>query len=144
MPTHRSPLALILGLAVAIAACSGGAASTAPSPAASSAVAPSSAAPAASDGPASPEEAAELVLASDPLFAGFGPKDPDVIGQCCWHEVTETSDGYRVLIHAGWGDCPSGCIEKHEWTFDVSRSGEVTLVEESGDPVPADGIPGGA
>jgi hypothetical protein len=147
MPTsNRLLLPLVLGLALITSGCAGAAAPGSPSasaaasqPAAS--VAPSAAASVA--GPTTPEDAAALVVAQEPLFAGFGPKDADAIGQCCWHEVTQTSDGYRVLVHAGWGDCPSGCIENHEWIFDVSSSGEVSLVNESGDPVPPDGIPDG-
>ena len=83
------------------------------------------------------------MLAEDPRFAGFGPQDPDMIGQCCWYEVTEAGDGWNVLVHAGWGDCPAGCINKHEWTYSVSPTGEVELTGETGDPVPAGELPAG-
>jgi len=143
----RPPLALVLGATLIVAACSTGAASSSPSQPASASSVPSAsaAASAAPSGaaPASPDEAAELVIASDPRFLGFGPLNPDAIGQCCWYESTRTTDGYQVLIHAGWGDCPSGCIEKHEWTFNVSSAGVVSLLSETGDPVPAAGIPVG-
>ena len=66
-----------------------------------------------------------------------------MIGQCCWYEVTEAADGWDVLVHAGWGDCPSGCINKHEWTYSVSQTGEVELTGETGDPVPAGELPAG-
>jgi hypothetical protein len=38
----------------------------------------------------------------------------------------------------GWGDCPAGCINEHRWTYAVSSTGDVDLVDESGDPLPAD------
>jgi hypothetical protein len=144
----RRPVALLPAVVLLVAAC-GFSASTAPSPSAAapsaSASASASVAPSAPSGeaPGTPEEAAALVIAQNQDFLGFGAKNPDAIGQCCWWEVTQTSDGYRVLVHAGWGDCPSGCIENHEWVYAVSSSGEVELLEESGDPVPAGGIPEG-
>lgn len=33
----------------------------------------------------------------------------------------------------GWGDCPSGCINRHYWTFTVGSDESVVLVNESGD-----------
>lgn len=92
---------------------------------------------------ASPEQAAQLVIGSDPRFADFGPLDPNMIGQCCWYEANEGPDGYEVLIHVGWGDCPSGCINQHEWAYLVSPDGQVTLLGESGDPLPAGELPTG-
>ena len=137
----RPPLALVLGATLIVAACSTGAASSSPSQPASASSVPSAsaAASAAPSGaaPASPDEAAELVIASDPRFLGFGPLNPDAIGQCCWYESTRTTDGYQVLIHAGWGDCPSGCIEEHRWRYTVDRAGRISLRDESGEPVPA-------
>ena len=105
---------------------------------------PSAAAPSvAAANVTSPEEAAQLLISRNPLFAGFTPQDPNMIGQCCWYEATEVADGYQVTFHAGWGDCPSGCINQHEWTFTVSPTGSVELTEESGDPIPVGGIPAG-
>ncbi len=89
--------------------------------------------------PISAEEAVALVLAEDPMFAGIEPRNPDLIGQAAWSEVTETEEGWEVVIRIGWGDCPAGCISEHTWTYAVSPSGEVTLDEESGAPLPTDG-----
>jgi hypothetical protein len=87
------------------------------------------------------EDAAARVIEVYPAFEGIGPKDPDIIGGCCWWEGTETGDGFTVTFEVGWGDCQSGCIDRHSWTYAVSRDGAVTLIEESGSPVPS-GVPG--
>jgi len=147
--SRRLPLAASL-LVLLVAACAASA-STAPSqPGASSSAAPSASAgsasagaPASGEAPTSAEEAAALVIGANQDFLGFKAKDPDAIGQCCWWTASPTTDGYRVVVHAGWGDCPSGCIENHEWVYTVSSAGEVKLEEETGDPVPAGGIPAG-
>ena len=88
--------------------------------------------------PIGAEEAVALVLAQDPRFAGIEPRDPDLIGQAAWSEVTETDEGWEVVIRIGWGDCPAGCISEHTWTYAVSPTGEVTLADESGAPLPTD------
>jgi hypothetical protein len=85
--------------------------------------------------------AAAAVLASDPRFAGLGARDSDLIGQCCWWTATPSATGFDVMIEIGWGDCPAGCINRHQWLYGVTRSGEIRLVSEVGPPVPA-GIPG--
>jgi hypothetical protein len=134
----REPLA-ILPLIVLVAACAGAAA---PYPAGAQTGAVASA-PAASAAPAvtSPEEAAAAVIAADPRFASLRPLDPNLIGQCCFYQVQATDTGYAVTIEIGWGDCPSGCINRHRWAFAVTPAGEVTLMGEQGPPVPA-GVPG--
>jgi hypothetical protein len=87
--------------------------------------------------------AAARELAADPQHAGLGPRNSEMIGQCCWYDVTEAAGGYQVTIHVGWGDCPAGCIDKHEWTYLVSAAdGTVSLIGEIGPPVPAN-VPGG-
>src|SRR6185503_9466731 len=53
-----------------------------------------------------------------------------------------TDTGYAVTIEVGWGDCPSGCVNRHRWAFAVTPEGVVTLMGEQGPPVPA-GLPGG-
>jgi hypothetical protein len=139
------PLLLVIGL---LAGCLG--VSPASVPPSQSAVPSASSAPPASastapsgQAPTTPEEAAALVIESDQQFLGFDEKNPDMIGQCCWWEVTQTAEGYRVLLEAGWGDCQAGCIERHRWVYQVTRAGEVILLEESGSPIPDGGIPGG-
>ena len=88
--------------------------------------------------PISADAAVAAVLAQDPMFAGIEPRDPDLIGQAAWSEVTETDDGWEVVIRIGWGDCPAGCISEHTWTYAVSPTGEVNLVDEAGAPLPTD------
>jgi hypothetical protein len=83
------------------------------------------------------------VLASDPRFAGIGPFDPDLIGQSAWYTVERALGGWTVVVEIGWGDCPSGCIERHTWTYSVSKNGTMKLVSETGPSIPADVIPAG-
>ncbi|HEV7200642.1 MAG TPA: hypothetical protein VGO32_07555 [Candidatus Limnocylindria bacterium] len=82
--------------------------------------------------------ALDLVRGEDPLFTGVIAHDPEAIGQAGWFEQTETEDGWEIVIRIGWGDCPAGCISEHRWTYTVTVAGEVTLVEESGHPLPTD------
>jgi len=88
--------------------------------------------------PITSADAVDLALQQNPLFAAIGPRDPELIGQAAWYEVTEIADGWQVEIQIGWGDCPAGCINQHRWTYSVSSTGDVDLVEESGDLIPAD------
>ena len=44
---------------------------------------------------------------------------------------------WRVRISAGWGDCPSGCIHRHDWEFRYHRaSGRIDKVVDAGPPLP--------
>jgi carboxypeptidase family protein len=123
---------LLLFLPILIlAACSSGAAT--PAPSGSAALAPRQV--------TSVEDAAARVIEAYPSLAGVGPKDPNVIGACCWWTGSESSDGYTVMFQVGWGDCPAGCIDNHTWTFTVSKDGAVELTAASGPPVPP-GSPG--
>jgi hypothetical protein len=122
----RSPVAraalIAMTLALGLTACAG--------------------APAAS-GPTDAAAAARLALAQQARFAGIGPLDPNLIGQAAWYEVTETDDGWQVLIRIGWGDCPAGCINEHRWTYAVGRDASVELIQEAGDVLPdATGVHG--
>jgi hypothetical protein len=93
---------------------------------------------------ASAADAAALVIAIDPRFEGAIALTPDVIGASRWWEATPLADGaYRVTLTLGWGDCPSGCISTHTWAFRVTADGQVTLLEEAGDPVPEGDLPPG-
>ena len=93
---------------------------------------------------ASPADAAALVIATDPRFEGAIALTPDVIGASKWWQATPLAEGaYRVTMTLGWGDCPSGCISTHMWAFRVTADGQVTLLEEAGDPVPEGDLPPG-
>jgi hypothetical protein len=121
------PLALFT---VLVAACSG------------SAGAPSGGSEEVSRGTiSSPEQAFERVRSQDARFAQVERKNADIIGQCCWYQAQSTDAGYTVLVHVGWGDCPSGCIHKHEWTYTVGRDGAVVLASETGDKIPPGNFP---
>lgn len=87
------------------------------------------------------EEAAAAVLATDPRFQGLKPQDPNLIGACCFYMATETPTGYAVTIEIGWGDCPSGCIDRHHWFYSVTPGGAVHLDREDGPDLPP-GVPG--
>ena len=87
--------------------------------------------------------AARLALAQQARFAGIGPYDENLIGQAAWYKVTDTEDGWSVLIRFGWGDCPAGCISEHRWTYAVGRDGSVELTHEEGEALPdATGVHG--
>jgi hypothetical protein len=87
----------------------------------------------------SPEDAAALVIATDPRFAGAMQLRPDVIGATKWWVATPLAGGgYTIEVTVGWGDCPAGCIERHVWTHEVKPDGSVKLVGETGDEVPVD------
>lgn len=91
-----------------------------------------------SNGPIRQADAIRLALAQDPHFAGIGPPDPDVVGQAAWYEVDDVDDGWQISIRIGWGDCPAGCINQHSWIYGVSNVGDVSLVSEDGDALPAE------
>ena len=148
----RVPLGL-LGPAVLLVACSGGAVASpsASTPAASTpaASAPAASAPAASTPAASPsvggavagpEDAVARVVAHEPRLAGITALDTNLIGQSSWYEVAPGSGAgeYLVSVRVGWGDCIAGCIHKHDWQYAVSADGTVTVQSETGDPVPAE------
>jgi len=128
--------ALILGLvATSLAACGAGAA---PSPTPGSTPTPIAV------HVATPEEAAALVIASDPRFAGTIKLSPDIIGASRWWEAAALADGgFQIMLTIGWGDCPSGCIDRHSWIYRVTADGLVTLESETGDPMPAGSLPAG-
>ncbi len=125
--------ALIALLLVALAACTAAGAPS-PTPAATPRPTPTPiAAPV-----ASPEDAAALVIATDPRFSGASQLKPDMIGASKWWEADPlVTGGYRIKLTIGWGDCPAGCIERHVWTFDVDATGGLTLVSESGADPPS-------
>lgn len=129
MTTRPSTLAPIVFCALALAACGGGAA-------ASPSAAPT---PTPTAGPAATAaEAAALVIATNPLFAGALELDANLIGASKWWVATpNSSGGYTIVMTVGWGDCPAGCISRHTWTFEVGPDGGLSLVSESGEAVPS-------
>ena len=132
---HFTNVLVFALLALVILACGGAASSTTPplgsSPAPSLSLVPIGTA----------EQAAARVIEVAPHLADVGEKDPDLIGGCCFWEATPTADGWQVVFEVGWGDCQSGCIERHQWTYGVTRDGGVTLISEGGPPAPS-GVPG--
>jgi len=133
-------LAALAALSVLLAACSTdtGGSPGATTPATTPAATPT---PIAAD-VASPEDAAALVIATDPRFAGAEKLNPEMIGASKYWEAQVLDGGaYQITLTLGWGDCPSGCINRHTWVYEVTGSGEVSLIEESGDPVPAGNFP---
>jgi len=82
------------------------------------------------------------VIASDSRFAGIGKQDDNVIGACCFYTASQRGDGtFHVAIEIGWGDCPAGCMNRHDWLYTVAVDGTISLSRESGPAIPA-GVPG--
>src|SRR5258706_15727088 len=99
----RPLLVALLAALIAVAACaSSGAAPPAGTGAPNSrAAATSLAAPTVG----SAEDAAALVVASDPRFEGVIPRNPDIIGASRGGEASANDDGsYPVKVTIGWGD----------------------------------------
>lgn len=138
---RRTILVLAAALAILAAAC--GQATTPPPSASAPPPSTTASAPASAAAVTTPEAAAALVLASDSRFTGIEPKNPDLIGGCCFYEVTPKGDGYTVMVEIGWGDCPAGCINRHHWFYTVTNDGTVTFDKEDGPAVPT-GVPGTA
>lgn len=132
------PLVLLLSFALIVSGCAGAGGSATPGP--------SDGGPGASPSPpvggpvTTPEEAAALVIASDPRFADVIPFDPDLIGQAAWWTAEPAADGFIVTIRLGWGDCQAGCIDEHTWRYSVTTAGEVALLSEEGDKLPPGGV----
>ena len=131
MRVNRQPLLaparLVLAFVVTLVAgacAAGGAASPAPT--------------ASPQSIASAEQAAAAVKQANPLLASVEPLDPELIGQSSSWEAVETDAGWDLTFEIGWGDCIAGCISRHTWRYEVGREGTVTLVAETGDPIPDD------
>ena len=127
----RVAVLALLAIAMLVAACGSGSASPSPSPTPSR-------------GPlTTAEEAVAAVIAKEPRLTGIGPRDPNLIGQGSWYEVAPASGvgAFLVTVRVGWGDCPAGCINQHEWLYAVQPDWSVKLQSESGDVVPPEAWP---
>ena len=51
-------------------------------------------------------------------------------------EITPMKDGWKINYIIKFEGCISGCKKKHTWSFEVTNSGKVTFVSESGDELP--------
>ena len=127
---RRMVLVALMALAMVAAACGSSASSPSPSPVSS----PTPALPAVT----TPEQAIAQVILAEPRLAGIQPRNPDLIGQASWYEVVPASGvgAFLVTVRVGSGDCPSGCIDEHRWTYAVAPDGTVTVVAQDGGPVP--------
>jgi hypothetical protein len=94
--------------------------------------------PIGSNGPIAEADAIRLVLAQDARFEGIGPRNQDLVGQAAWYEVADADHGWQISVRMGWGDCPAGCIKQHRWIYSASRLGDVSLLSEDGDALPAE------
>lgn len=89
------------------------------------------------------DDAVQAVIGHEPRLTGITPRDPDAIGQSAWYEVAEASGvgAFVVAVWLGWGDCPSGCIDEHTWTYAVLPDGTVNVQSSEGPPVPDEAWP---
>ena len=141
-PAMNVTRSVALLFVLVLAACSGGAASSAPTPGPTPTASPKATPTPVAAQVSSPGDAASIVIASDPRFAGAIELTSDIIGASKWWTAEPLADGgYRIELTIGWGDCPAGCINRHVWTFDVDATGGLTLVSETGDPVPSGDLP---
>jgi len=54
------------------------------------------------------------------------------------NSITQTvyNDHVQLIYSYGWGDCPSGCISRRYWVFNVYYDCSVQFVESYGDVIP--------
>jgi hypothetical protein len=126
-PVATLPL-LIAALLVA-AACGSTAATATPEP---------------SRGPVTtPRQAWAAVVAFEPRFGSITARDPNLIGQSAWFDVQAASGvgAFVAMVQIGWGDCPAGCIDRHDWTLAIAPDGTVTVVADEGPVVPVEQLP---
>jgi hypothetical protein len=147
------PAALALVLAVAACSAAPGADQTGSpstgtpgtSPVASQGTSPGASSAAGQGGGVveSADAAVAAIRARTPWFDGVGPKQAATIGQAAWWTAIPSTAGtppasWSVTIVVGWGDCPSGCINRHQWRWTVASEGTVTFLSETGPALPAD------
>lgn len=58
-------------------------------------------------------------------------RKPSYIGESPYAIYGELRDSaYIVAFSRGWGDCPSGCIERHWWYFEVKGNDDINKIGE--------------
>lgn len=116
-------------MALALAGCAGGASATFPVPPGGLVTLPA--------------QAIARVIENEPRLSGIQPFDSGLIGQSSWYTVEAASGvgAFIVSVRLGWGDCEAGCIDEHTWAIAVKPDGEITILSETGEPVPADAWP---
>ena len=145
MTNLRTTLLAMIALPLLVAGCAGAAGPTAHP----------SAPPSAPTGPSptptpvtvkTSEQALARVLLAEPRLAGIRPYDPNLIGQSSWYKVAPASGvgAFVVNVRVGWGDCQAGCIDEHQWAYAVTPDGAVSILTETGAPLPGDAWPGTA
>ncbi len=56
---------------------------------------------------------------------------PQYIGEPPYAIYGELRDSaYIIAFSRGWGDCPSGCIQRHWWYFEVKTNGDINKIGE--------------
>ena len=78
------------------------------------------------------------VFCNKQLIEARMQRDPEMIGQSNWYEVTPASGvgAFIVTVRLGWGDCQAGCIDEHTWVYAVLPDGTVNLQSDGGGDVP--------
>ena len=117
---------LLISAVLLVAGCAAGAGASQPAPS--------------DGGPITTEDqAVARVVAHEPRLAGITKRDPEMIGQANWYEVTPASGvgAFIVTVRLGWGDCQAGCIDEHTWVYAVLPDGTVNLQSDGGGEVPA-------
>lgn len=77
-----------------------------------------------------------------PPIAGFRVWPEVQIGGGDVLRIVVDPDSWTIRLSAGWGDCPSGCTFRHNWTFSYApASGTLALIGESGPALPPERRP---
>ncbi len=126
-----------LAAALLVFGCNSGSVSPAPTGSPNSSTPPS---PVVTPTPPAVTQVGSAAQAAAVVFASQGigrmePQQPDLIGQSAWYSAYQEQGGYGVQITVGAGDCQSGCIEHHVWTYHVDPDATVSLVSDEGDDI---------
>ncbi|NOU61031.1 hypothetical protein [Marinifilum caeruleilacunae] len=81
------------------------------------------------------QEVLALELKQFPFI--YEAQSANCIGDGSQIELAYFSPDFIHLIYSyGWGDCPSGCINRHYWELGIYGSGAIELLSESGKELP--------